>query len=298
VLLLFSTFGTDSSLAVRAYSNEHKIPQLFVQSSSAVFNDPAHFPWTMGFFPTYRTEGRAYANYLLRERQDARIALLYEGSVTGNEFVQGLKDALGPRAAKMIVAESSYHPGDVALDEQLTLFKRSGADVFMDFAIGAMATVAIRGAYDIDWHPLQFIPNASLSVAAFLEPAGLAKAAGIITSARSKGWLRPGADSDPDVRAFLDWMAKYNPHASLRDQNNVAGYERAEALVSVLKRCGDDLTRANVMAKAASMDMELPMLRPGVRVKTAPDDYQPVKQLYLIRFDGRDWAALNTVVSE
>jgi branched-chain amino acid transport system substrate-binding protein len=177
----------------------------------------------------------------------------------------------------------------------MQLLKNSGADVFIDLAWGRMATEAIRTAYDIDWHPLQFIPNASLSVAAFLEPAGLEKANGIITNARSKGWLHHMAERDPEVRDFLDWMAKYNPQASLRDQNYVAGYERAEALVAVLTQCGDDLTRANVMAQAAKLDLALPMLRPGIRVKTSPTDYQPIKQLFLLRFDGKQWTSLDTL---
>jgi branched-chain amino acid transport system substrate-binding protein len=167
--------------------------------------------------------------------------------------------------------------------------------VFVNFAIGAAATQAIRRAYDIDWHPLQFIPNASLSTAAFLEPAGLDKAAGIISNARSKGWLHAAARRDADVREFLDWMAKYNPRAALRDQLNVAGYERAEALVAVLKQCGDDLTRNNVMAQAARLDLEIGMLRSGIRLKTSATDYQPIKQLFLIRFDGRDWTSIGQI---
>lgn len=295
VLTLFSTFGTETNLAIRAYANEHKVPQLFVEASSAAFDDPAHFPWTMGFFATYQAEGRAYAHYLLQTKPDARIALLYETSDAGLEYRQGIRDGLGSRAAAMIVKEVTYTAADATLSAQMQLLKNSGADVFIDLAWGRMATEAIRTAYDIDWHPLQFIPNASLSVAAFLEPAGLEKANGIITNARSKGWLHHMADRDPEVRDFLDWMAKYNPQASLRDQNYVAGYERAEALVAVLTQCGDDLTRANVMAQAAKLDLALPMLRPGIRVKTSPTDYQPIKQLFLLRFDGKQWTSLDTL---
>jgi len=159
-----------------------------------------------------------------------------------------------------------------------------------------LATRAIRTAYEMGWHPLQFIPNASLSVAAFLEPAGLEKSAGIITNARSKNWLRPQSKNDPAVRAFLEWMKKYNPDADIRDANNVYGYEVAETVVEVLKKCGDTLTRSNVMKQAASLDLELGMLRPGVRVKTSATDYQPIKQLFLIQFDGKEWAALGKVV--
>jgi branched-chain amino acid transport system substrate-binding protein len=298
VLLIFSSFGTESNLAIRAYLNEQKVPQLFVQSSSAVFDDPSHFPWTMGFFATYRTEGLVYAKYILQNKPRAKIAVLYANDDAGKEYLAGLHDGLGDKASAMIVKEVSYQVSDRALEPQITALRDSGADVFLDLSVGAFATQAIRTAYDLGWHPLQFIPNASLSIAASLDPAGLEKSAGIIANARSKSWTSPRAQSDPAVREFLDWMRKYNPDASLRDQNNVAGYERAEALVEVLKRCGDDLTRANVMKQASSLDLELGMLRPGIRVKTSPTDYQPIKQLFLIRFDGREWVPFGATTED
>jgi branched-chain amino acid transport system substrate-binding protein len=193
----------------------------------------------------------------------------------------------------MIVKEASFEYSDPeALDAQIVALKNSGADVFMNLVVGRLATRAIRKAYDIDWHPLQFIPNASLSVAAFLEPAGLQKAAGIVTNARSRSWLKPPSRQDPEVRAFLEWMRKYNPDANIRDANNVYGYEVAQTLVEVLRKCGADLTRGNVMKQAASLDLELGMLRPGIRVTTSPTDYQPIKQLFLIQFDGQDWVPI------
>jgi branched-chain amino acid transport system substrate-binding protein len=302
VLLIFSSMGTESNLAIRPYMNAKKVPQLFIQSSSAVFDDPSHFPWTMGFFATYRTEGLAYARYILQNKPSAKIAVLYAKDDVGKEYLSGIHDGLGDKASAMIAKEVSYQISEPALESQIDsdviALKNSGADVFLNLSVGAPATQAIRKAYDIDWHPLQFIPNASLSIAAFLDPAGLKKAAGIITNARSKGWLNPEARNDPAVRDFLDWMRKYNPEASLRDQNNVAGYERAQAVVEVLKKCGDDLTRANVMKQAASLDMELGMLRPGIRIKTSPTDYQPIKQLFLVKFDGKDWVPLGSVVGE
>jgi ABC-type branched-subunit amino acid transport system substrate-binding protein len=296
VLLIFGALGTQTNLAIRPYLNEHHVPQLFVDSSSAAFNDPAHFPWTMGFFASYHTEGLAYARYLLQTRPGARIAILYADDDAGDEYVDGVRDGLGARASAMIVRQMSYRPADASVDAQLLALKDSGADVFLNFAVGPFATQAIRKAYDLGWHPLQFIANASLSTAAFLEPAGLAKAAGIITNARSKGWLEPQTRGDPAVREFVDWMQRYNPQASLRDQNNVAGYERAAALVEVLRRCGDELTRANVMQQATHLDLELGMLRPGIRLSTRPEDYQPVHQLYLMKFDGTGWVPFGGVI--
>jgi branched-chain amino acid transport system substrate-binding protein len=296
VLLVFSSIGMEGNLAIRDYLNEKKIPQLFVQSSSAVFNDPAHFPWTMGFFASYRSEGLAYAKYILQNKPAAKIAILHSNDDTGKDYVTGVRDGLGDKALTLIVKEVSYQVSDPTLDPQIAALKDSGADVFFNFSIGPFATRSIRAAYDRDWHPLQFIPNASLSVAAFLDPAGLEKSTGIITNARSKGWSFPRAQNDPAVRDFLDWMKKYNSQASLRDQDNVAGYERAQVLVEVLKKCANNLTRANVMKRAASLDLELGMLRPGIKITTSPTDYQPIKQLFLVRFDGKEWVPFGSTI--
>jgi branched-chain amino acid transport system substrate-binding protein len=298
VLLIFSSIGTEANLAIRAYMNEKKVPQLFIQSSSAVFDDPSHFPWTMGFFATYRTEGMVYAKYILQNKPAAKIAVLYANDDAGKEYLRGVHDGLGDMASTMIVKEVSYQDSDATIDPQIMALKNSGADVFLNLSLGTFATRAIREAYDIDWRPLQFIPNASLSITAFIEPAGLAKATGIVSNARSRGWSPRQAQNDSAVRDFLEWMGKYNPQANLRDQNNVAGYERAQALVAVLKQCGDDLTRTNVMKQASHLDLELGMLRPGIKITTSPTDYQPIKQLYLIRFDGKDWVPLGSVIGD
>jgi branched-chain amino acid transport system substrate-binding protein len=297
-LLLFSTLGTETNLLLRPYLNEKKVPQLFLESSSSLFDDPSHFPWTMGFFATFRTEGQAYAKYILKNKPVGKLAVLSANDDTGKEFLAGLRDGLGTKASSMIVKEATYQVGDSNLESQLRSLRDSGADVFLNFSIGPFSTQAIRTAFDLDWHPLQFIPNASLSVAAFLEPAGLNKAAGVISNARSKSWRSSQSQRDPAVRDFLDWMSKYNPEASLRDQNYVAGYERAEALVAVLQECGNDLSRANVMKKAASLDLELGMLRPGIRIKTSATDFQPIKELFLIEFDGKEWLPAGSLTSE
>jgi branched-chain amino acid transport system substrate-binding protein len=296
VLLLFSTIGTEGNLAIRDYLNQAKVPQLFVQSSSAAFNDPAHFPWTMGFFPTYRDEGVAYAKYVLANKPAAKVAVLYANDDSGREYLAGIHAGLGDKAAAMIVKEVSYQVSETSLDAQVSTLKDCGADVFFNFAMGPFATKSIRAAYDLGWRPLQFIPNASLSIAAFLEPAGLEKAVGVICNARSKNWWSARSHDDPAVREFLDWMSKYNPKANLRDQDNVAGYERAQTLIAVLQKCGDNLTRENVMKQAASLDLELGMLRPGIKVQTSPTDYQPIHQLFLIRFDGQQWQGFGGLI--
>lgn len=298
VLLMFSSFGTEPNLEVRGYLNEQKVPQLFVQSSAAAFDDPQHFPWTMGFFATFHTEGVVYAKWIFQNKPGGRIALLYADDDTGREYREGIRDGLGDKAASMIVKEMTYADSDTSLDAQIAELKKSGADVFLNMSVGRHATEAIRAAYAADWHPVQFIPNASLSVAAFLDPAGLAAAKGIISNARSKGWWRPEAVDDPAVREFLLWMKRYDREAKQRDQLTVAGYERAQVLVEVLRKCGDNLTRANVMKQAASLDLSLGMLRPGIRVKTGASDYQPIKELFLIQFDGTDWNGIGPTVKE
>jgi len=292
VLLTVGNWGTPFNLAIRSYMNEQKVPQLFISAESS-FDDPSHFPWTMGFQPTRRTEGFVYARYVLQNRPGGKIAILTSDDPSNREWITGIREGLGAKASGMIIKEATFQYSDPAsLEAQVVALKNSGADVFMNLVVGRMATLAIRKTYDIDWHPLQFIPNASLSIAAFLEPAGLKKSAGVITNARSKSWVRPQSRQDPAVRAFLDWMKNYNPDASLRDAGNVYGYEVAEVTVEVLKKCGDNLTRENVMKQAASLDLELGMLRPGIRVTTSSTDYQPIKQLFLIRFDGQDWAPI------
>lgn len=298
VLLMFSSFGTEPNLEMRGYLNEQKVPQLFVQSSAAAFDDPQHFPWTMGFFATFHMEGAVYAKWILQNKPEGKIALLYADDDTGREYREGIYDGLGDKAASMIVKEVTYADGDTSLEAQIAELKKSGADVFLNMSVGRRATEAIRAANAMDWRPVQFIPNASLSITAFLDPAGLAAAKGILCNARSKGWWRPEAVDDPAVREFLLWMKRYDREAKPRDQLTVAGYERAQVLVEVLRKCGDNLTRGNVMKQAASLDLSLGMLRPGIRVKTSASDYQPIKDLFLIQFDGEDWKAIGPTVKE
>ena len=294
VLLTVGIWGTPTNLAVRPYLNEKKVPQLFVAAPDSAFNDPSHYPWTMGFQATKRTEGLNYARHVLSVRPTAKIAILYANDASGKEWLLGIHDGLGDKAEALIVKEVAFEYSDLAaLDPKIDALKATGADVFMNMAVGRFATEVIRRAYDIGWHPLQFIPNASISTAAFLDPAGLEKANGIVANARSKFWLDPKLRSDPGVRAFLDWMKKYNSGASLRDAENVYGYEVAQTLVEVLRKCGDELTRANVMKQAANLDLKLGMLRPGIKVTTSPTDYQPIKQLFLVKFDGRHWRPIS-----
>lgn len=319
VLLTCGIWGTPANLAVRPYLNGKRVPQLFVAATDTAFNDPAHYPWTMGFQPDRETEGVVYARYLLQNKPGAKIAILCGNVPADQQWIDGIRLGLGAQADKMIVKVARFNyatPGAPAggiippdavpkssrfdyahpdsIEAQVALLKDSGADTFMNLAVGKFATRAIRTAYDLGWHPLEFIPNASLSVASFLDPAGLQKCVGLICNARSKSWKRSQA-SDPAVNDFLNWMAAYNPDASLRDANYVYGYEVAQTLAAVLRQCGDDLTRANVLKQATSLDLQLGMLRPGIKITTGPNDYRPIKQLFLIRFDGAEWQPIGPI---
>jgi branched-chain amino acid transport system substrate-binding protein len=297
VLLIFGSQGAAGNVALRPYLNKLMVPQLFIASPLSKFNDPARFPWTMGFQTSARTEAVIYGQYILQNKPDAKIAVLYGDDEDGKDSLAGLHEALGDKASSMIVREDSYEDYNPYLDDELADLKSSGADTFLNFTTGKFSTQAIRKTYDMDWHPLQFLPNASLSISAFLDPAGLHKAQGIITSARSKGWLGNQYRGDEDVQAFLDWMSKYNPDANIRDANNVYGYEAAETMTVVLQKCGDELTRANVLKQATNLNMDIGMLLPGIKVSTSPADYRPIKQLYLMRFDGHEWQKFSDVLS-
>lgn len=290
VLFFAGTWGSQTNKAIRPYLNEHHIPHLFVTSNDQTFDDPGHFPWTMGFSPSKFVEAAAYGRFLLRYRPEAKIAVLYSEDEEGAEYRAGLREGLGARAGALIIKEVGFRYGDKPeIEAKVAALKKSGADVFMNFAVGRFAIPGIRAAYDTGWKPLQFLPNASLSIEAFLGPAGAEKAVGIINNARSKGWNTANWRSDPAVRDFLAWFAKYNPTGSERDAQNVYGYLLAQTLEAVLRQCGDDLTRANVMKQATHLDLELGMLRPGIRIHTSPTDYRPIKDLYYVRFNGQAW---------
>jgi branched-chain amino acid transport system substrate-binding protein len=299
VLFTINTWGSASNRLIRPYMNENKIPQLFIAANDDDFNDPLHFPWTMGFGASKQSEGAAYAKYILRTKPDGRIAVLISNDDSGKEWLDGVHQSLGAKSSMMIVKELAYDYSDPAtIDSQIVALKDSGANVFINLTQGRFATQAIRKAYDIGWHPLQFIPNSAISIPAFIEPPGLQKSIGIISNARSKGWFTPQAEADPAVREFLAWLRKYDSQANQQDANVLVGYEIAQTTIEVLKKCGDDLTRANVMKQASHLDLELGMLRPGIKITTSPTDYRPIKQFYLIRFDGKNWIPVGDVITD
>jgi branched-chain amino acid transport system substrate-binding protein len=299
VLLLFQTMGTATNNAIHKYVNDRKVPHLFLASGASLWADPEHFPWTMGWQPDLQTEGAIFARDILEIKPDARIALLYQNDDYGKDYRKGFRDALGDKADKMILAEMSYESTDPTVDSQIVSLQASGADTFFNVSSPKFAAQAIRRAYDIGWRPRQYLTSGSSSVAAVLQPAGLEKSIGII----SAGYIKDPTDiqwhDDRSYKEWLVWMVKYNRDADIADRFNVYGYSAAQTLVEVLKQCGDDLTRENVMKQAANLkDLQLPMMLPGIVINTTPSNYHPIRQMQLQRFDGERWVLFGGIVGD
>ena len=298
VLFTFQTLGTPPNTAIHKYMNAKKVPQLFVATGATKWGDPQHFPWTMGWQPPYQFESHIYAKYLLQNKPDAKIGILYQNDDYGKDYLKGIKDGLGDKAAKMIVAEVSYEVTDPSVDSQIVTLQGSGADVFFNVSTPKFAAQAIRKAYDTGWRPLQLINYVSISIASALQPAGLEKSVGIISVSYYKDPTDPAWKDDKANKDYVAFMKRYYPDGNPDDNLNVFGYSAAQTLVQVLKQCGDDLTRENVMRQAANLkDLELPMLLPGIRLNTSPTDFYPIKQVQLMRFDGKTWVLFGELLS-
>ena len=298
VLLIFQSLGTPSNTAIHQYMNDKKVPQLFIASGATKWNDPQHFPWSMGWQPNYQTEARIYARYILDNIKDPRIAVLYQNDDYGKDYLTGLRDGLGEKADRLIVAMKSYETTDPTVDSQIVALRASDANVFVNVTTPKFASQAIRKVYDIGWKPVHFLNNVSTSVNAVLQPAGLEKAVGVISSYYLKDPTDPQWQGTKAYQDWLDWMKKYNPSADIGNTFNAYGYTVAQNMAYVLEQCGDDLTRENVMKLAASIKgLELPMLLPGIKISTGPSDYAPIKQMQLMKFNGRSWDLFGPVLS-
>ncbi|MFT3800567.1 MAG: ABC transporter substrate-binding protein [Burkholderiaceae bacterium] len=296
VLLIFQPLGTPSNTAIRKYLNARKVPQLFVATGASVWNDPKHYPWTMGWQPNYQTEGRIYAQHILQTKPDARIGILFQNDDSGRDYVKGFKDGLGDKV-KLIVAEQSYEVTDPTIDSQIFELKSAGADVFFNESTPKFAAMAIRKAYDIGWKPVQYLVNVSASVGSVLVPAGLEKAVGIISTQYLKDPTDKAWADDPAMHKWQAFMKQYYPDGDLKDAGNLYGYAVAQTLAQVLKQCGDNLTHENVMRQAANLkDLELDVLLPGIKINTGPNDFAPIEAEQLIRFDGTQWVRFGEVM--
>jgi branched-chain amino acid transport system substrate-binding protein len=296
VLLILNAIGTPGNSAVYRYLNQKKVPHLFVGSGASKFNDPEHFPWTMSWTPHYVSEGKIYARYLLTVKPNARIAILSQDDDLGKDYVLGVKRGLGEQAAKMIVQEATYEVTDPTVDSQIVSLQASGADVFFNVATPKFSAQAIRHSYEIGWHPLQFVVSIGSSIAGAIRPAGFERAKGVISAAYQKDPHDPQWQDDPAFKAWNTWMDKYNPHVDKSDYYAVYGYNIGQALAELVRQCGDNLTRENVMTQASHLDMDLPMLLPGIRLKTSPTDLRAIKQMRLVRFDGERWVLFGGVI--
>ncbi|WP_027542597.1 ABC transporter substrate-binding protein [Bradyrhizobium sp. WSM2254] len=297
VLLIFQPLGTPSNSAIMKYMNAKKVPQLFVASGGTKFGDPRNFPWTMGFQPNYQSEGRIYAKYIRDHFPDSKIAVFWQNDDAGKDQFKGLKDGLGDKAG-MIIADKSYEVSDPSIDSQIVALHDSGADIFFSWAAPKGSAQAIRKVGELGWKPKFFLANTATSVASVLKPAGLEYAKDIISTVYLKDPTDPTWDKDPAVVKWRAFMDKYYPDGDKANSNNVYGYVQAEAMAQVLKQCGDNLTRENVMKQAANLkDFHTDLMLPGIMVNTSSDDYFPIEQMQLMRFNGQAWELFGDVIT-
>jgi len=297
VLVVFNPLGTPSNSAIQKYLNSKKVPQLFVATGATKWNDPKSFPWTMGWQPSYQSEGRIYAKFLLKEKPDAKIAVLFQNDDFGKDYLKGLKDGLGAKAS-MIVAEESYETTEPTIDNHIVKLKATGADTFMSVTTPKFAAQAIKKLAEIEWKPLHIVVNVSASVGSVLKPAGFENSQGILSAAYAKDGADSQWDNDPGMKKFYAFLEKYYPEGNKLDGSVVYGYGAAQTLVKVLQMCGDDLTRANVMKQAASLkDFTPDTLLPGVKINTSDTDFAPIEQLQMMRFKGEKWDLFGDTIS-
>ena len=297
VLLLFNVLGTPPNSAIQKYMNSKKVPQLFVATGATKWNDPKNFPWTMGWQPNYQSETQIYAKYILKQMPNAKIAVLFQNDDYGKDYLKGLKDGLGAKAATMIIAEESYETTQPTIDSNIVKLKSSGADVFINITTPKFAAQAIKKMGEIEWKPTHFLNNVSASIGAVMKPAGFENGQGIISSQYLKDTSDPAWKDDAGMKAFDEFLAKYFPEGNRIDANVMFGYTAAQGMVHVLKACGDDLTRENVMKQAASIrNLELGGLVTGIKVNTSATDFAPISAVQLQRFKGEAWERFGEII--
>ena len=297
VLLIFNPLGTPGNTAIQKYMNAKKVPQLFVSTGAAKWNDPKDFPWTMGWQPSYQVEARIYAKYILKNYPGKTIGVLYQNDDFGKDYLIGLHEGLGDDAKKLIVIESSYETTSPTVDSQIVQIKGANPDIFINIATPKFAAQAIKKVAELDWHPVQFLTNVSASIGGVIKPAGYEASQGVL----STQYLKDPADAewkkDPAMDEWRAFMSKWYPEGDQNDASTVFGYGVAKGLEQVLKQCGDNLTRANVMKQAASLNTEIGIFLPGTKIKTSADDFAPIEQLQMMRFKGESWERFGPVMS-
>ena len=299
VLLTFQIIGTPSNAAVQKYLNAKKVPQMFAATGASKFTDPKNFPWTLGFNPNYFVEGRIYGQYILKEHPDAKVGVLYQNDDLGKDYLNGIKAGLGDKAAKMIVAEASYEVSDPTIDSQVLKIKDAGADLFFSASTPKQAAQAIKKIAELGWHPIHIVDINATSVGAVLQPAGLDASKGLISTNYGKDPGDPQWKDDPGMKRYLEFMAKYYPDGDKNSNFNTYGYSTSQLMVHVLKQCGDDLTRENVLKQATNLkNVELDLALPGIKGNTAPNDYRVNKQLQMMKFNGERWELFGPILED
>ncbi len=292
VLFTVNTLGTPSNSAIHRYMNQKKVPHLFLATGASKWNDPKNFPWTMGFNPNYQSEGKLYAQHILATRPNAKIAVLYQNDDYGKDYLKGFMDGLGAKAQAMVVKSATYEVTDPTVDSQIVTLQSSGADTFFNITTPKFAAQAIRKVADVGWKPVHYLNQVSASVGSVLKPAGLDKSVGLISMQYIKDPSDPKWAGDKAMQDYLAFMKKYLPDLDPMDGNNTYGLAVAQLTAHVLRQCGDNLTRENVMKQAASVkDFQIPMALPGVLANTNPNDFAPFQTMQLVRFDGKTWVA-------
>jgi len=299
VLLTFQLIGTPPNAAVQKYLNAKKVPQLFAATGASRFSDPKNYPWTLGFNPSYFVEGRIYGQYILKNHPDAKVGVLYQNDDLGKDYLNGLKSGLGDKASKMIVAEASYEVSDPTIDSQILKIKDAGATLFFSASTRKQAAQAIKKNAELNWHPIHILDINATSVGAVMKPAGLEASKGIISTNYGKDPLDPQWKDDPGMKKYFAFMEKYYPEGDKNSSFNSYGYSTAQLMVHVLKQCGDDLTRANVMKQATNLkDVQLDLSLPGIKASTTPDDYRVNKQMQMMKFNGERWELFGPIITD
>ncbi|MFZ5735525.1 amino acid/amide ABC transporter substrate-binding protein (HAAT family) [Rhodopseudomonas thermotolerans] len=298
VLAVFNPLGTPSNTAIQKYLNAKKVPQLFVATGASKWNDPKTFPWTIGWQPSYQSEAKIYVKYILKEKPNAKVAILYQNDDFGKDYLKGTLDGFGDKAKSMVIAEEPYEISEPTIDSHIVKLKALNPDVLLIYTTPKFAAQTIRKTAELGWKPLQILTNVSASVGSVMQPAGFDNAQGVLSANYAKDATDEQWRNDPKFKNWHAFVDKYMPGTSKSDSNMVYGYGAASTLVEVLKRCGDDLTRANVMKQAASLkDFEPDTLLPGIKINTSPTDFAPISQLQMMRFKGDRWELFGDIIS-
>ncbi|MCS3445992.1 MULTISPECIES: ABC transporter substrate-binding protein [Bradyrhizobium] len=290
VLAIIGTIGTPTNSAIQKYLNQKKVPQIFISTGAAKWDDPKNFPWTTQLYPPYQMEGMIFAKYLLKNKPDAKLGVFSQNDDAGKDYVKGLKDGLGDKAKTMIVKEVTYEVSDPTVDSQIVSLKASGADTLFTMATPKFGAQAIRKVYELGWKPLNYVVSVSSSIKGVMEPAGVEASKGLLTALAFKTPTDPSWENAADVKEFKDFLAKWYPQGDIADGSNVTGYISAYMTVKIIEMCGDDLTRENLLKQATNLNkVAAPLLLPGISISTRPDRYAPFTQMQIATFDGKSW---------